>query len=219
LEPCWLASSRLLDCEVYDPRSIRWRKTLSFKRTVVVVAVLNLSYFGIEFITARRIGSVSLLADSIDFLEDASVNLLIVAALGMTLVWRARVGMVLAGILLIPAGVTLWTAWEKLRDPVAPDPLQLSLVGLGALVVNLTCALLLVGFRAKQGSLARAAFLSARNDAIANIAIIAAGLVTAFLIRSAWPDLIVGLGIAALNADAAHEVFTAAKAERVEAQA
>ena len=193
--------------------------SLSFKRTVVLVAILNLSYFGIEFITARRIGSVSLLADSIDFLEDASINLLIVAALGMTLVWRARVGMTLAGILLIPAGVTLWTAWEKLRDPVAPDPLQLSLVGLGALAVNLACALLLVRFRAKQGSLARAAFLSARNDAIANIAIIAAGLVTAFLIRSAWPDLIVGLGIAALNADAAHEVFTAAKAERVEAQA
>jgi len=144
------------DCstaEVYDPRSIRWRNTLSFKRTVVLVAVLNLSYFGIEFITARRISSVSLLADSIDFLEDASVNLLIVAALGMTLIRRARVGMVLAGILLIPAGVTLWTAGEKLRDPVAPDTLQLSLVGLGALVVNLTCALLLVRFRAKHDSL------------------------------------------------------------------
>jgi Co/Zn/Cd efflux system component len=183
------------------------------------VAVLNLSYFGVEFITARRIGSVALLADSIDFLEDASVNLLIVAALGMSLVWRARVGMTLAGILLIPAGVTLWTAWEKLLDPVAPDPLQLSLVGLGALVVNLTCAMLLVRFRDKQGSLARAAFLSARNDAIANIAIITAGLVTAFLIRSAWPDLIVGLAIAALNADAAREVFTAAKAERAEARA
>jgi Co/Zn/Cd efflux system component len=186
---------------------------------VVLVAFLNLSYFGVELITARRIGSVSLLADSIDFLEDASVNLLIVAALGMSLVWRARVGMTLAGILLIPAGVTLWTAWEKLRDPVAPDPLRLSLVGFGALVVNLCCALLLVRFRAKHGSLARAAFLSARNDAIANIAIIVAGLVTAFVIRSAWPDLIVGLGIAALNADAARTVFTAAKAESVEARA
>jgi Co/Zn/Cd efflux system component len=186
---------------------------------VVLVAVLNLSYFGVEFITARRIGSVSLLADSIDFLEDASVNLLIVAALGMTMVWRARVGMTLAGILLIPAAVTLWTAWEKLLDPVAPDPLQLTLVGMGALAINLICALLLVRFRDKQGSLARAAFLSARNDAIANIAIITAGLVTAFLIRSAWPDLLVGLGIAALNADAAREVFNAAKTERAEARA
>jgi Co/Zn/Cd efflux system component len=194
------------------------KHVLSLKRTVTLVAFLNLSYFGIEFITARQIGSVSLLADSIDFLEDASVNLLIVAALGMTLVWRARVGMTLAGILLIPAGVTLWTFWQKLLDPVAPDPLRLSLVGAGALAVNLTCAFLLVRFRSEQGSLTRAAFLSARNDAVANIAIITAGLVTAFLIRSAWPDLVVGLGIAVINADAARQVFTTARAEGAEAR-
>lgn len=92
-------------------------------------------------------------------------------------------------------------------------------MGLGALVVNLTCALLLVRFRTDRGSLSRAAFLSARNDAIANVAIIVAGLVTAFVFRSAWPDLIVGLGIAAINADAAREVFAAARTERFEAQA
>ncbi len=45
--------------------------------TVRLVALLNLAYFGIEFVAARIIGSVSLFADSIDFLEDASVNLLI----------------------------------------------------------------------------------------------------------------------------------------------
>ncbi|MCZ8088086.1 MAG: hypothetical protein ACK5WW_03445 [Brevundimonas sp.] len=59
----------------------------------------------------------------------------------------------------------------------------------------------------------RAAVLSARNDALANIAIIGAGLVTAFVWRSAWPDLIVGLAIAALNADAAREVWEAARQE------
>lgn len=192
---------------------------LSFRRTVAVVAILNLAYFGVEFTTAQRIGSVSLFADSIDFLEDASINLLIVVALGMSKLWKARVGMALAGILLIPAAVTLWTAWQKLLEPVAPDPLPLSLVGLGALVVNLTCALLLVRFRTDRGSLSRAAFLSARNDASANVAIIVAGLVTAFVFRSAWPDLIVGLGIAAINADAAREVFAAARTERFEAQA
>lgn len=94
---------------------------LSFRRTVAVVAILNLAYFGVEFTTAQRIGSVSLFADSIDFLEDASINLLIVVALGMSKLWKARVGMALAGILLIPAAVTLWTAWQKLLEPVAPD--------------------------------------------------------------------------------------------------
>lgn len=60
----------------------------------------------------------------------------------------------------------------------------------------------------------RAAFLSARNDAAANVVIIAEGLVTAFVWRSAWPDLIVGLGIAALDADAARDVWQAARLER-----
>ncbi len=191
---------------------------MTFKRSVQSVALLNLAYFGVEFVTAQRIGSVSLLADSVDFLEDASVNLLIVGALGMSLLWRARAGMALAAMLLIPGAVTLWTAWGKLLDPVAPDALQLSLVGAGALVVNVTSALLLVRHRADHG-LARAAWLSARNDIFANLAIIATGFVTAFFIKSAWPDLTVGLGIAALNADAAHQVFTAAKAEQLEAHA
>ena len=97
--------------------------------------------------------------------------------------------------------------------PVAPKPLALSLTGLGALAVNLGCALLLARVRHHGGSLGKAAFLSARNDALANVAIVAAGLVTAFLWRSAWPDLGVGLAIAAINADAAHEVWEAAREE------
>lgn len=51
-------------------------------QVVGLVAVLNLAYFGVEFAVATAIGSVSLFADSVDFLEDASVNLLILAALG-----------------------------------------------------------------------------------------------------------------------------------------
>jgi len=69
---------------------------------------------------------------------------------------------------------------------------------------------MLTRYRRHSGSLTRAAFLSARNDAMSNVAIIAAGLLTAFLWASAWPDLTVGLGIAALNADAAREVWQAA---------
>jgi Co/Zn/Cd efflux system component len=185
------------------------------QRAVRLAAVLNLGYFGVEFAVALAIGSVALFADSIDFLEDASINLLIVFALGWTAKNRARLGMLLAAILLMPGVATLWTAWDKLNLPVAPEPLPLSLAGLGALAVNLTCALMLAHYRHHSGSLTRAAFLSARNDTIANIAIIAAGLVTALLWRSAWPDLIVGLGIAAMNADAAREVWQAARRERL----
>lgn len=186
------------------------------RRVVAVVALLNLAYFAVEFTVALVIGSVSLFADSIDFLEDASINLLIFTALGWSAARRARVGMLLAGILLVPGLATLWTAWDKLMKPVAPEPLALSLTGAGALAVNATCAALLARYRAEGGSLTRAAFLSARNDACANMAIIAAGLFTASVWASAWPDIIVGLGIACLNFDAAREVFDAARKERQE---
>lgn len=186
---------------------------MSFRQAVKIVATLNLAYFGVEFAVALAIGSVSLFADSIDFLEDASMNLLILLALRWSLRARSRVGMILAGILLVPGLATLWTAWDKFNLPVPPDPVPLSLAGTGALVVNLICAFLLARFHRQSGSLARAAFLSARNDVLANVAIVAAGLFTAYTL-SVWPDLVVGLGIAALNADAAREVFIAARDER-----
>ena len=182
------------------------------RRAVLIVALLNLAYFGIEFAVARRIGSVSLFADSIDFLEDTSLNLLILVALGWSARNRARVGMALAAILLVPGLATLWTAWAKFALPLAPDASALSLTGAGALVVNLACAFLLASYRHHSGSLSKAAFLSARNDAFANLGIIGAGLLTIAL-HSAWPDLIVGLAIAAMNADAAREVFAAARRE------
>jgi Co/Zn/Cd efflux system component len=177
------------------------------------VALLNLAYFAVEFGVATVIRSVSLFADSIDFLEDASVNLLIAAGLGWSARRRAQLGMLLAAFLLIPGLATLWTAWKKFSVPVVPSPMLLSLAGCGALAVNLYCALVLAGYRHHAGSLTRAAFLSARNDALANIAIITAGVITGFIWQSAWPDLIVGLGIAAMNADAAREIWTTAREE------
>jgi len=184
----------------------------NLRKVIIVVAALNLAYFGVEFAVALAIDSVSLFADSVDFFEDASVNFLIAIALGWSATSRARVGMALAGILFIPGLATLWTAWEKFLVPLPPAPLPLSLAGGGALVINLSCAFMLMQFRAHSGSLTRAAFLSARNDVLANIAIIAAGFVTAYTL-SGWPDLIVGLGIAAMNADAAREVWSAAREE------
>lgn len=190
----------------------------ALRRAVVLVAAANLAYFTVEFAMARRIGSVSLFADSVDFLEDAAVNLLIFVALAWSARRRAAMGMVLAGLLLLPAAATLWTGWQKLLDPSPPAPWALSATGAGALVVNVACALLLARFRDRRGSLTRAAFLSARNDALANLAVISTGFVTLWW-ASGWPDLIVGGAIAAMNADAAKEVWEEARREFGEARA
>ncbi len=191
--------------------------TGSFRQAVALVAILNLAYFGVEFTVALKIGSVSLFADSIDFLEDTAVNFLILVALGWSAYKRSIVGMLLALVLLTPGIATLWVAWGKIDLPIPPDPVPLSLTGLGALAVNVSCAFILARFRNHRSSLTRAAYLSARNDAIANIAIIAAGIATAATV-SVWPDVIVGLGIFIINLDAAREVFLTARAEHVDAK-
>ena len=182
-------------------------------RTVLIVALLNLAYFTIEFAVASAIGSVSLFADSVDFLEDASVNLLIVIAFGWSARNRARLGMALAFLLLLPGLATLWTIWEHFSKTLPPDPWLLTTTGMGALIVNLSCALLLARYRHHSGSLTKAAFLSAHNDALANLGIIAAGLVSSSIWHSPLPDLIVGIAIAIMNADAAREVLAAAQEE------
>jgi Co/Zn/Cd efflux system component len=185
---------------------------VQLRRAVIWVAALNLGYFFVEFAVAHAIGSVSLFADSVDFLEDASVNFLVLVALGWTAPKRAGLGFVLAALLLIPGIATAWMAWRKFMQPLPPAALPLSLAGLGALVVNTSCAVMLARVRNVAGSLSRAAFLSARNDAWANLAIILAAVVTHFWL-SAWPDLVVGIGIFLLNLGAAHEVYEAARQE------
>jgi Co/Zn/Cd efflux system component len=107
----------------------RQTDSADLRRVIRFVAILNLAYFGIEFAVALAIGSVSLFADSIDFLEDTSVNLLILVALRWSAPRRARLGMVLAGILLVPGLATLWTAWHKFLIPVPPAAVPLSLAG------------------------------------------------------------------------------------------
>ncbi len=191
----------------------------TLRRDVLIVALLNLGYFGVEFAVAITIGSVSLFADSIDFLEDASINLLIFFAAAWSLRRQARVGSVLAFVILIPAVATIWFAVVKILDPVAPGADCRSRPRPSVLSsVNLTCAFILVRHRRAAGSMSKAAWLSARNDSFANLAIIAVGVITIW-IPSGWFDIVVGLGIGLLNADAARAVWRAARSEHLAARA
>lgn len=185
----------------------------ALRRAALVVLILNFGFFFFEFAVARAIGSVSLFADSVDFLEDSAVNFLLLAALGWAPKARAKAGMVMAGLIFVPSLATLWQALLKIWHPDAPDATWLSLTGLAAMAVNFTAAMILAQHRHTGGSITRAAFLSARNDVLANVAIILAGAVTALLWHSLWPDLIAGIGIGAMNLDAAKEVWEAAREE------
>ncbi len=184
----------------------------SFKTAVFLVAVLNLIFFFIEFIVALNIRSVSLLADSIDFIEDTSINFLIFFAVSLSLVKRAKISIFLSIIMLLPGFVAIWAIWKQIILQQPPAPIELSIVGFGALVVNCLCTYILMKFRNYSGSLTKAAFLSARNDAIANITIIIAGIITIFY-PSIWPDILVGLFIAYIRTESAIEIYIKARKE------
>ena len=184
----------------------------SFKRTLIIVALLNLAYFFIEFLVALKINSVSLFADSIDFLEDTFVNLLIFFSFFITSSLRPKISKILVIIILLPGLAALWTASQQIVKPSTPEAFELTLVGLGALLVNFICTIVLMDFRKNKESLMKAAFLSARNDVLSNLAIITAGLVI-MIYPSIWPDLIVGIIIFLINFDAAYKVYKIAKNE------
>jgi len=182
------------------------------KSIVARVAILNLSYFAIEFYFAQRFNSVALFSDSLDFLEDASVNILIFLSFSLAVIWRARLSYIFAFLLLLPGCSFLYNALQQISNPNTPNGDGMSIVGLGALCVNIYCAIILNKFKEIKGGLAKAAYFSARNDAIANILIIIAGIVTFFWL-SAIPDLIVGSMIFLMNADSARAILKAANRE------
>lgn len=196
--------------EVVEPGRLR--------RVVLTVAGLNVAGFAAEAAVASVIGSVALFADSVDFLEDAAISLLIALALGWGARHRAIAGKVMAGVLLVPAAAAVWQAVQKWGDPAPPDVRWLALTALGAALVNGVCAWLLVRVRHAGGSLSRAAYLSARNDVLVNLLIVAMAAVTAAT-GSGWPDLGLGLVIVAIGIHSAVEVWEVADEEHLAARA
>lgn len=191
---------------------------MNLRKTVLFVATFNLLYFFVEFYYGHLYNSVALVGDSVDFLEDASINILIALAVGWSLRRRQQTSYLLALFLLIPGFAFLWNAIHQLMSPETPQGRGMGVVGFGALLVNIVCAFLIAKHRKEQGGLVMAAFYSARNDALANVMIIGAGLLT-LVYPSIWPDLVIGILIFIMNADAAKEVISAAKNEEKEHRA
>ena len=185
---------------------------IHFRRTLLIVALLNLIYFFIELLAAVKINSVSLFADSIDFLEDTFVNLLILFSFLISSTLRPKLSKILVIVILLPGLTALWAAWEQLVRPLPPEAFKLTLVGFGALLTNITCTIILMKFRKNNKNLIKAAFLSARNDVLANLVIIGTGGII-IIYPSIWPDLIAGLIIFLINFDAAYKVYQIANTE------
>ncbi|GAA6143508.1 cation diffusion facilitator family transporter [Hydrogenophaga sp. 5NK40-0174] len=182
-----------------------------WRRALWIALALNAAMFVVELSAGLKAGSVSLLADSIDFAGDAANYGLSLAVLSMAVVWRSRAAMI-KGISMFAFGIFVLgqAAWTWQSGSV-PEPVTMGAVGFLAMIVNAGVAVMLYAFRAGDANM-RSVWLCSRNDAISNVAVMVAAL-GVFGTGTAWPDLIVATIMAVLALSAGASVMGQAKAE------
>ena len=182
-----------------------------FRKALWIALWVNLTMFLVEGFASLQSGSVSLMADAIDFFGDSANYLLSLSVLGMGMLWRGRAAMV-KGLTMAVFGLVVWgrAVWV-LQSGITPEPLTMGMVGLLALAANVFVAVMLFRFRDGDSDM-RSVWLCSRNDAIGNMAVMAAAL-GVFGTGSAWPDLIVAAIMGTLAVTAGVSVVRHARAD------
>ncbi len=171
-----------------------------FRRALWLALWVNLAMFFVEGLASLQSGSVSLMADAIDFFGDSANYILSLTVLSMGMVWRGRAALA-KGMTMVVFGLVVWgrAIWVA-HSGLTPEPLTMGAVGALALLANVAVALLLFRFRSGDSDM-RSVWLCSRNDAIGNVAVMAAAL-GVFGTGTAWPDIVVAgiMGTLAITA-------------------
>lgn len=185
--------------------------TPSYKRALWTVMALNVGYGAVEIVGGFLAGSQGVKADALDFLGDGTITLLGLIAIGWGQVWRARAAL-LQGVFLAAMGLGVSAATVyRIFVLQLPQAELMGAFGVLALVVNVASAAVLIRHRSGDANV-QAVWLFSRNDALGNVAVIAAaGLV--WLTATPWPDLIVAAVIAGLFLQSAWKIVIAARSE------
>jgi cation diffusion facilitator family transporter len=180
------------------------------RRTLWVVLVINAAMFVVELVFGLWAGSTGLIADSLDMLADAGVYGLSLAAVGRSSS-EQRQAAVLSGRLQIV--LAIWVLLDVLRRTAfGSEPISALMVGIGslALLANLLC-LVLVRRHREGGVHMRASVIFSTNDTLANLGVIAAGLLVAWS-GSRIPDLLIGFAVSLLVLNGGRRILREARA-------
>lgn len=182
-----------------------------YRRVLWIALAVNLAMFAVEIGAGVAAGSASLLADSLDFLGDAGNYGISLFVLGMALHWRARASLLKAASMAV---FGLWVAGTTIAHALSgtmPEAPIMGLIGALALAANLGVALLLYRWRDGDSNM-RSVWICTRNDAIGNVAVLAAAL-GVFGSGSGWPDYLVAAIMSGLALVGAFQVARVAFAE------
>ncbi|MDT0576431.1 cation transporter [Croceicoccus sp. F390] len=183
----------------------RWRLILW------IALIANAAMFVVEIVAGIAADSRALQADALDFFGDAANYAISLSVAGMALAWRAKAALLKAATMLAFGLWVIGYAVYGLAVGSSPEPQTMGLIGTLALLVNAAVALLLFRYREGDANM-RSVWICSRNDAIGNIAVLAAAL-GVFGTGQAWPDLLVAGVMAGLAIWGSSEVFTQARRE------
>lgn len=180
-------------------------------RILRIVLAINVVLFLTELVAGYLAASTSLMADSLDSLGDALVYAFSLYVLFRSERWRVAAAL-LKGLIMLGFGIAVAAALlGRVLAPVVPVAEMIGGFGLFALACNLTCLILLTRHRSDDINM-ESVWLCSRNDIIANVGVILAGVGVAFT-GTMWPDFIVGAAIAALFLRSAFYVLSQALGE------
>ena len=182
-----------------------------YRKALWAGLVINAVMFAVEIAGGLHSGSVSLLADAVDFAGDAANYGISLAVLTMGLTWRAWAallkGLTMAGFGAFVFARTLWAV----PSGVAPEPLTMGGIASLALIANVLVALMLYAFRDGDANM-RSVWLCSRNDAIGNIAVMLAAL-GVFGTGLGWPDFVVAAIMAGMALSSGVSIVRLARLE------
>ena len=182
-----------------------------YRRVLWAALIINVVMFAVEIGAGLQAGSVSLLADAVDFFGDAANYGISLLVLGMALRWRARAalfkGLTMGAFGVFVLGRAVWSA----STGTVPEPVTMGAIGALALLANVSVAAMLYAWREGDANM-RSVGRCSRNDAIGNLAVMAAA-VGVFGTGTAWPDLAVAAVMGVLALSAARSVIQQARAE------
>lgn len=182
-----------------------------YRRVLWAALIINAVMFSVELVGSLHAGSVALLADAVDFLGDTANYGISLLVLGMALTWRSRAalfkGLTMGAFGVFVLGRAAWSA----ATGVVPEPATMGAIGAVALMANVSVAAMLYAWREGDANM-RSVWLCSRNDAIGNLAVMAAAL-GVFGTGSGWPDLAVAVVMGVLALSAARSVIRQARAE------
>ena len=188
----------------------------ALRRVLWAVMAVNAMMFVVEGTAGLLSGSMALQADSMDFLGDSLTYAVSLFVVGRSMTWRAGAGLGKGLAMGAFGAAILVVTMMRAFEPGAPEAAAMGAFGLLALVANVGCAVVLFRFRGGDSNM-RSVWLCTRNDAVNNLAVLAAAGAV-FITASRWPDLLVGFGLALLELTAAWQIIRQATGELREAR-